>query len=59
MISNKGTSAKLFSALAKDGINIRMISQGSSEMNIILGVSNEDFDAAVVAIYRAFEGRAK
>lgn len=59
MISNKGTSAKLFSALAKDGINIRMISQGSSEMNIILGVSNEDFDAAVIAIYRAFEGRAK
>lgn len=59
MINHKGTSALLFSALAKKGINIRMISQGSSEINIILGVSNEDFDDAVVAIYEAFEGSKK
>lgn len=54
MIRTKGVSAKIFSGLAKTGINIRMITQGSSEMNIIVGVENEDFDKAVEAIYDSF-----
>lgn len=54
MISTKGTSAMLFTALAENGINVRMISQGSSEMNIIVGVSNEDFENAIRAIHDKF-----
>ena len=49
-----GTAARLFSALAENDINVRMIDQGSSEMNIIVGVSNGDFERAVKAIYNAF-----
>jgi aspartate kinase len=49
-----GTAAKLFGALADAGINIRMIDQGSSEMNIIVGVENADFERAVRAIYEGF-----
>ncbi|MBQ9707857.1 MAG: aspartate kinase [Firmicutes bacterium] len=55
MSSRKGTAAQLFGALAKENINIKMIDQGSSEMNIIVGVENEDFENAVKAIYAAFE----
>lgn len=55
MIKTKGVSAKIFTALAKAGVNIRMITQGSSELNIIVGIENEDFDKAVKAIYKAFE----
>ncbi|MBQ4649147.1 MAG: aspartate kinase [Firmicutes bacterium] len=54
MSSRTGTSAKLFNALAEAGINIRMIDQGSSEMNIIVGVENKDFEKAIRAIYDAF-----
>ena len=50
-----GVSAKLFTALAEANVNVRMIDQGSSEMNIIVGVQNTDFNAAIKAIYRAFE----
>ena len=50
-----GVSAKLFTALAEADVNIRMIDQGSSEMNIIVGVENTDFNTAIKAIYRAFE----
>lgn len=49
-----GVSAKLFTALADAGVNIRMIDQGSSEMNIIVGVHNEDFEKSIRAIYHAF-----
>ena len=49
-----GVSAKMFSALADQNINIRMIDQGSSEMNIIVGVSNKDFEKAIRTIYDAF-----
>ena len=55
MIRTKGISARVFSALAKEGINIRMISQGSSEINIIIGIETADFDKAIYAIYDAFE----
>lgn len=46
-----GVSAKLFTALAEKKVNIRMIDQGSSEMNIIVGVENKDFEKAIRAIY--------
>jgi aspartate kinase len=49
-----GTAARLFGALAKEGINIRMIDQGSSELNIIVGVENEDFERTVRTIYNDF-----
>ncbi|MDD5922400.1 MAG: aspartate kinase [Eubacteriales bacterium] len=49
-----GVSARLFSALAENDINIRMIDQGSSEINIIVGVATEDFEKAIRAIYHAF-----
>lgn len=54
MSSRTGVSAKLFTALAEAGVNIRMIDQGSSEMNIIVGVENKDFEKAIKAIYEAF-----
>ncbi len=50
-----GVSARLFTALADAGVNIRMIDQGSSEMNIIVGVQNKDFEKSIKAIYDAFE----
>ena len=56
MSYRQGVSAKLFEALAAAGVNIRMIEQGSSEMNIIVGVKNKDFEKAIRAIYRAFVG---
>lgn len=54
-----GVSAKLFNALGDAGVNIRMIDQGSSEMNIIVGVKNNDFEKAIRAIYDAFVGEEK
>ena len=54
MSARTGVSAKLFTALAEAGVNIRMIDQGSSEMNIIVGVENKDFEKAIKAIYEAF-----
>jgi aspartate kinase len=54
MASRRGVSAMLFTALAGAGVNIRMIDQGSSEMNIIVGVENKDFEASIRAIYGAF-----
>ena len=54
MRSNRGTAGRIFSALAHANINVRMIDQGSSELNIIIGVSNNDFDAAIQAIYDIF-----
>ncbi|MDD6311231.1 MAG: aspartate kinase [Firmicutes bacterium] len=54
MCTRTGTAAKLFTALAEANINIRMIDQGSSEMNIIVGVDNTKFEDAIRAIYNAF-----
>ena len=45
---------KIFIKLAKEGINIKMIDQGSSELNIIIGVKNSDFETAIKAIYNTF-----
>lgn len=54
MKSTRGTAGRLFSALAHAHINVKMIDQGSSELNIIIGVDNEDFNDAVNAIYDIF-----
>lgn len=54
MIYSKGTAARIFSSLAEAGINIRMIDQGSSEMNIIIGVDEDDFENAVRSIYHSY-----
>lgn len=55
MIGSLGTAAKLFGALEKANINVVLIDQGSSEMNIIVGIEEADFEKAIEAIYRAFE----
>lgn len=54
MAYTPGIAARLFDALGKSSINIRMIDQGSSEINIIVGVGNDDFEKAVTAIYKTF-----
>jgi len=54
MARRKGTAAKIFNALANNGINIKMIDQGSSELNIIIGVANTDYEKCICAIYNAF-----
>lgn len=54
MSARKGVSSTLFTALAEAGVNIRMIDQGSSEMNIIVGVDNQDLATSIKAIYDAF-----
>lgn len=54
MKSQTGTAAKIFSALADARINVRMIDQGASELNIMVGVSNEDFERAIKFIYKIF-----
>jgi aspartate kinase len=54
MMHIPGMAAKVMAALAGAGVNIRMIDQGSGELNIIVGVRDEDFESAVRAIYGAF-----
>lgn len=54
MSSSVGTSSRLFSAIAAANINVKMIDQGSSEINIIVGVSNNDYEKCIKAIYREF-----
>jgi aspartate kinase len=54
MKSTRGTAGRIFSALAHANVNVRMIDQGSSELNIIIGVENRDFEKAIRAIYDIF-----
>lgn len=54
MKSTRGTAGRIFSALAHADVNVKMIDQGSSELNIIIGVANDDFERAVKAIYDIF-----
>ena len=54
MINSPGTAARLFGALASERINIRMIDQGSSELNIIVALEEKDYEKAICAIYEAF-----
>ncbi len=54
MVKAKGTAARVMSALADANINIRMIDQGSSELNIVVGVNDDEYEAALRAIYAEF-----
>lgn len=54
MRSARGTAGRIFSALAHARVNVKMIDQGSSEWNIIIGVKNDDFETAIKAIYDIF-----
>ncbi len=54
MRSTRGTAARIFAALSHAHINIKMIDQGSSELNIIVGVKQQDFEMAINAIYNIF-----
>ncbi len=54
MVKNIGTSARVFKAIAEAGINVNMIDQGSSELNIIVGVENKDCDKCICALYNEF-----
>lgn len=54
MKSTRGTAGRIFSALAHRNVNVKMIDQGSSELNIIIGVANDDFETAIQAIYDIF-----
>ena len=54
MVKAKGTAARVFNALAKAGVNIRMIDQGSSELNIVVGVDENDYITSLRAIYNEF-----
>ena len=54
MSDKPGASGRLFSALGKENINIRMIAQSSSEINITVGVKKKDFERTIKAIYSAF-----
>ena len=54
MVRTVGIAAKIFTALAAAHINVRVINQGASEINIIVGVAADDYEEAVRAIYRAF-----
>lgn len=54
MKRTRGTAGRIFSALAHARVNVKMIDQGSSELNIIIGVENHDFETAIRAIYAIF-----
>lgn len=54
MAQRLGTSGKIFATLGENGVNIRMISQGPDELNIIVGVENKDFEHAIQVLYDNF-----
>lgn len=54
MVKSKGVAARVFGAVSNAGVNIKMIDQGSSELNIILGVDEDDYEKSVAAIYSEF-----
>ena len=54
MVHNCGTAARLFASMSRAGINVRMIDQGSSELSIIVGVDDKDFESTIRAIYYEF-----
>jgi aspartate kinase len=56
MARTPGIAAKVFGALAGAGVNVRLINQGASELNIIVGVAPEDYAVALRSIYSAFVG---
>ena len=54
MVKNRGVAARVLSSISEAGINIRMIDQGSSEFNIIVGVEEHDFERTINSIYKEF-----
>ena len=54
MREKKGTATRIFAALSHANINIKMIDQGSSELNIIVGIDEKDFEKAIKVIYDMF-----
>ncbi|MBO5203487.1 MAG: aspartate kinase [Clostridia bacterium] len=54
MVKARGTAARVFDAISGAGVNIRMIDQGSSEISIIVGIEEHEFDNALKAIYNEF-----
>jgi aspartate kinase len=56
MVKAKGTAARVFNSVSQAEVNIRMIDQGSSELNIIIGVDENDFEKTLRAIYNEFVG---
>ncbi len=54
MRAQRGTAARIFAALAHAKVNVKMIDQGSSELNIIVGITNDDFETSVKAVYDIF-----
>ena len=58
MVRTVGIAAKIFTALKMAGVNVRVINQGASEMNIIIGVHSIDYERAVRALYAAFVGKS-
>ena len=54
MVHNPGTAARLFGALSRSNVNVRMIDQGSGELSILVGVDSSDFKTAIQAIYQEF-----
>jgi aspartate kinase len=54
IVKTKGTAARIFDAISDADVNIKMIDQGSSELNIIIGVEESDFEKALTAIYDEF-----
>ncbi len=54
MKERTGTAARVFGAIARAGVNVRLIDQGSSELNIIVGVDNENYERSIKAVYEEF-----
>jgi aspartate kinase len=54
MVYKPGTSGKIFATLGENGVNIRMITQGPEELDIIVGVEEKDFEQAVRILYNTF-----
>jgi aspartate kinase len=54
LIHEIGIASKIFDALQKANINVRIINQGASEINTIIGVTSDDYEKAVRALYAAF-----
>ena len=54
MVARRGTAARVFNAVSNAGVNIKMIDQGSCELNIIVGVDEQDFETTLNAIYDEF-----
>jgi aspartate kinase len=54
MAYRPGVSGKIFAKLGENGVNIRMITQGPEELNIIVGVEEKDFEQAIRVLYNSF-----